>query len=55
MKHITILVPKGAILGSVEGPRQVFTEVNNFLKRLGKVASTLFTQILWQTISPKQI
>jgi transcriptional regulator GlxA family with amidase domain len=34
MKHITILVPKGAILGSIEGPRQVFTEVNNQLKRL---------------------
>jgi transcriptional regulator GlxA family with amidase domain len=28
MKHISILVPKGAILGSIEGPRQVFTEVN---------------------------
>ncbi|EMR04765.1 GlxA family transcriptional regulator [Cesiribacter andamanensis] len=36
MKHITILVPKGAILGSIEGPRQVFTEVNNQLKRMGQ-------------------
>ncbi|MBW3545086.1 MAG: helix-turn-helix domain-containing protein [Bacteroidetes bacterium] len=36
MKHIAILVPTGAILGSIEGPRQVFSEVNNFLKRLGK-------------------
>jgi transcriptional regulator GlxA family with amidase domain len=36
MKHITILVPKGAILGSVEGPRQVFTEVNQVLKSMGK-------------------
>ncbi len=36
MKHITILVPAGAILGSIEGPRQVLSEVNNFLKRLGK-------------------
>lgn len=36
MKNITILVPTGAILGSVEGPRQVFTEVNAFLKRMGK-------------------
>ncbi|HEY4147688.1 MAG TPA: helix-turn-helix domain-containing protein [Chitinophagaceae bacterium] len=31
MKHISILVPEGAILGSVEGPRQVFTEVNKYL------------------------
>lgn len=36
MKRITILVPKGAILGSIEGPRLVFTEVNSLLKRMGK-------------------
>ncbi len=36
MKHISILVPMGAILGSVEGPRQVLTEVNKFLKSIGK-------------------
>ncbi len=36
MKHVSILVPKGAVLGSVEGPRQVFTEVNKYLQRLGK-------------------
>ena len=36
MKHITILVPKGAILGSIEGPRQVLTEVNKLLKNMGK-------------------
>jgi transcriptional regulator GlxA family with amidase domain len=30
------LVPKGAILGSIEGPRLVFTEVNSLLKRMGK-------------------
>ena len=36
MKHISILVPQGAILGSIEGPRQVFTEVNKFLVQLGK-------------------
>ncbi len=36
MKHISILVPKGAILGSVEGPRQVFTEANKFLINSGK-------------------
>lgn len=38
MKHVSILVPKGAILGSVEGPRQVLTEVNKYLQRLGKTA-----------------
>jgi transcriptional regulator GlxA family with amidase domain len=36
MKYISILVPKGAILGSVEGPRQVFTEVNQVLMNMGK-------------------
>ncbi|CAN5507821.1 helix-turn-helix domain-containing protein [soil metagenome] len=38
MKHISILVPRGAILGSVEGPRQVLTEVNKLLKSMGKPA-----------------
>jgi transcriptional regulator GlxA family with amidase domain len=32
MKTITILVPKGAILGSIEGPRQLFTQVNQFFQ-----------------------
>ena len=32
MKHISILVPKGAILGSLEGSRQLFTQINQFLK-----------------------
>jgi transcriptional regulator GlxA family with amidase domain len=36
MKHITIIVTKGAILGNIEGPRQVFTEVNEFLESMGK-------------------
>ena len=36
MKHITILVPRGAVLGSIEGPRLVFAEVNALLKRMGK-------------------
>lgn len=36
MKHITILVPEGAVLGSIEGPRQVFSEVNHYLKRMGR-------------------
>ncbi len=32
MKHISILVPKDAVLGSIEGPRQLFTQVNQFMK-----------------------
>ncbi len=35
MKHISILVPKGAILGSLEGSRQMFTQVNEFFKARG--------------------
>lgn len=35
MKHISILVPKGAILGSLEGSRQIFTQVNTFLRAKG--------------------
>lgn len=38
MKHISILVPKGAILGSIEGPRQVLTEANKYLQSIGKPA-----------------
>lgn len=38
MKTITILVPKGAILGSIEGPRQLFTQVNQFFKSKGASA-----------------
>ena len=36
MKHISIIVTKGAILGNIEGPRQVFTEANQFLQSIGK-------------------
>ncbi len=36
MKQITILVPKGAILGSIEGPRQVLTEANKYLQSIGR-------------------
>lgn len=36
MKHISILVPEGAILGSLEGSRQLFTQVNQFLKAKGE-------------------
>src|SRR5215216_2341115 len=35
MKHISILVPKGAILGSLEGTRQLFTQVNQFFNAKG--------------------
>ena len=36
MKHISIIVSKGAILGNIEGPRQVFTEANQFLQSIVK-------------------
>jgi transcriptional regulator GlxA family with amidase domain len=36
MKHISILVPKGAILGSIEGPRQVLSGVNGYYASMGK-------------------
>lgn len=36
MKHITILVPKGAILGSIEGPRQLLTSVNAYYASMNK-------------------
>ncbi|HEY3403155.1 MAG TPA: helix-turn-helix domain-containing protein [Ohtaekwangia sp.] len=35
MKHISILVPKGAILGSLEGSRQLLTQVNSFFSMRG--------------------
>lgn len=35
MKHISILIPKGAILGSLEGSRQLMTQVNDFLRMRG--------------------
>jgi len=36
MKHVSILVPKGAVLGSIEGPRQVFIETNKYLESIGR-------------------
>lgn len=33
MKHISILVPNSAILGTIEGPRLVFSEVNDLMVR----------------------
>jgi transcriptional regulator GlxA family with amidase domain len=38
MKHITVIVTRGAILGNIEGPRQVFTEVNQLLESMQKPA-----------------
>lgn len=38
MKHVSILVPEGALLGNVEGPRQLFSCVNDFLASQGKPA-----------------
>lgn len=36
MKHISILVPEGAILGSLEGSRQLLTQVNDFFVQKGQ-------------------
>jgi transcriptional regulator GlxA family with amidase domain len=36
MKHISILIPEGAILGSIEGPRQLLAQVNSFCRDRGK-------------------
>jgi transcriptional regulator GlxA family with amidase domain len=36
MKHISILVPNKAILGSLEGSRQLFTQVNQFFIMQGR-------------------
>ncbi|GAB4293919.1 MAG: helix-turn-helix domain-containing protein [Ignavibacteriaceae bacterium] len=37
MKNITLIVTKGAILGNIEGPRQIFSEVNSLFERMGKL------------------
>ena len=36
MKHISIIVPDGAILGSLEGSRQLLTQVNGFFQSRGE-------------------
>jgi transcriptional regulator GlxA family with amidase domain len=36
VKHISILVPNGAILGSIEGPRQLLEQVNHFCRSKGE-------------------
>jgi transcriptional regulator GlxA family with amidase domain len=41
MKHLSILVPEGAMLGAVEGPLKLFTEVNGLLASMGR--DPLFT------------
>jgi transcriptional regulator GlxA family with amidase domain len=38
MKHISILVPEGVLLGTVEGPRLLFTEINQYLIDIGREA-----------------
>jgi transcriptional regulator GlxA family with amidase domain len=38
MKNVSILVPKGAIMGSIEGPHKLFTEVNDLAASMGKPA-----------------
>lgn len=35
MVHVSILIPKGAILASLEGSRQLFAQVNQFFKMKG--------------------
>lgn len=41
MKHVSVLIPEGAILGSIEGPRQLLSQVNQICKSKGE--SPLFT------------
>lgn len=36
MKHVSILVPKGAIMGSIEGPHKLLSEVNELAVSMGK-------------------
>jgi transcriptional regulator GlxA family with amidase domain len=36
MKHISIIIPKGAILGSLEGSRQILSQVNQFFQLQGQ-------------------
>ena len=38
MKHVSILLPEGAILGSIEGPRQLLSQVNQFFQSKGEQA-----------------
>ena len=36
MKHISIIIPKGSILGSLEGSRQILSQVNQFFQLQGQ-------------------
>lgn len=38
MKHVSILVPEGALLGSIEAPYKIFNEANAFCRRSGREA-----------------
>lgn len=38
MKHISVLVPEGVLLGTVEGARLLFTEINQYLEAMGREA-----------------
>ncbi|AWO00635.1 AraC family transcriptional regulator [Chitinophaga alhagiae] len=38
MKHISVIVPEGGSMASIECPRFVFTEVNKYLERTGRPA-----------------
>ncbi len=36
MKHISILVPEGALMGNIEGPRQLFSCINDYYASMGE-------------------
>jgi transcriptional regulator GlxA family with amidase domain len=36
MKNVSILAPQGAIMGSIEGPHKLFTEVNDLAASMGR-------------------
>jgi transcriptional regulator GlxA family with amidase domain len=36
MKHVSILVPQGALLANIEGPRQLFSCVNQYFDSIGQ-------------------
>lgn len=37
MKHVSILVPKSAVLAAIDDPRHVFSQVNSFAKQSGNL------------------
>lgn len=36
MKHVSLLLPQGGLLGSIEGPRQLLSQVNTILRSKGQ-------------------